>query len=195
MIRDGLVSSKVIGDLLNLSPRRVEQLASARIIPKSARGKYDPVPVVQAYIRYLQQKLAGGGEVIDVSGMKDRLLKAKAEEREAKAEQARITVDIQKGKLMPSDDVIRDWAGRLVEVKGALLELPRRIGFLFSDPKIRDTVEEEVEKTVYEILETYSREGVHTGSMDSGGTGISETARANERKRVVRQKPSADQGV
>lgn len=125
MIREGLVSSKVIGDLLNLTPRRVEQLASARIIPKSARGKYDPVPVVQAYIRYLQQKLAGGGEVIDVSGMKDRLLKAKAEEREAKAEQARITVDIQKGKLMTREDVIRDWAGRLVEVKGAMLELPR----------------------------------------------------------------------
>lgn len=195
MIRDGLVSPKVIGDLLNLSPRRVEQLASARIIPKSARGKYDPVPVVQAYIRYLQQKLAGGGEVIDVSGMKDRLLKAKAEEREAKAEQARITVDIQKGKLMPREDVIRDWAGRLVEVKGAMLELPRRIGFLFSDPQIRDTVEEEVEKTVYEILETYSREGVHTGAMDSGGTGGAETARATERKRLGRQKSSTDQGV
>lgn len=193
MIRDGLVSSKVIGDLLNLTPRRVEQLAQKRIIPKASRGKYDPVPVVQAYIRYLQQQLAGGGEVIDEKEMKDRLLRAKAEEREAKAEQARITVNIQKGQLMPREEVIRDWAGRLVEVKGAMLELPRRIGFLFSDPHVRDTVEEEVEKTVYEILETYSRDGPHT--LGSGGAGGTETTGTSRRERVGGRKQNIDQGV
>lgn len=191
----GLVSTKVVAELLNLSERRIEQLAQKRIIPKAGKGRYDPVPVVQAYIRYLQQKLTGGGDVIDVSELKDRKLKAETEEREAKAERARIVVEIEKGELMKRSDVIREWAGRLVEVKAALLELPQRVSFLFADPDVKNTIEEEVTKTIYEVLEVYSRNGLYTRPVDAGGTRGPKTAGADKRKRVGGQKQSTDEAI
>lgn len=191
----GLVSTKIVAELLNLSERRIEQLAQKRIIPKAGKGKYDPVPVVQAYIRYLQQKLVGGGETIDVSELKDRKLKAETEEREAKAERARIVVEIEKGELVKRKDVIREWIGRLVEVKAAMLELPQRVSFLFSDPDVKNTIEEEVTKTIYEVLEVYSRNGLHTRPVDVGGACGPKTAGANKRKRVGGQKQSTDEAI
>lgn len=47
-----------ISKILDMSPRRVQQLAKAGIIPRSRRGNYDFVPSIQAYIRYLRAELA-----------------------------------------------------------------------------------------------------------------------------------------
>lgn len=45
-----------IADLLMVSERRVQQLAKEGVIPKAERGRYELVPTVQGYIRYLQER-------------------------------------------------------------------------------------------------------------------------------------------
>lgn len=165
----GLYPKKVIADLLNLSERRIEQLVAKRILPKAARGKFDLYQTVKAYCMYMQQKLSGGDEVIDVSEYKDRLLRATTLEAEEKAKLREMARREKEGELMARDEVIAQWAARCVEMKSALLTIPVQVGFRFPDPDIRNDVEEEVEKAIYEILKTYSRDGVGASHVDAGG--------------------------
>ncbi|MEA5034019.1 hypothetical protein [Cloacibacillus evryensis] len=178
VVGGNLYSKKIIAELLNLSERRVEQLAQKKIIPKAERGKYDLGPTVKAYVMYLQQKLTGGGEAIDVSEFKDRLLKAKALEQEAKARLREIMKLEREGKVIDRAEVVEQWAARCVELKSALLSIPMRVGFRFPDPETRLIVEEEMEMAIHEILETYSRNGI--GKMDDGGASGAGTAGENK---------------
>ena len=50
---------KTIASILNLTERRVQQLAHEGIIPKAERGKYDLIGCVRAYIKYLQERAIG----------------------------------------------------------------------------------------------------------------------------------------
>ena len=51
-----------IARLLNITERRVQQLAADRIIPRAQRGQYPLVGAVQGYVRFLQERVEGGGE-------------------------------------------------------------------------------------------------------------------------------------
>lgn len=139
---------------------------------------YDLAPTIQAYIRYLTKKARDNAvEGEDGEELARRRMIAETEEREAKARKAQISVAISEGRLMKRDDVVREWTARVLEVRSALLELPRRVGAQFLDVDTRNTVEEEVERTIYEILERYSRRGISTaGLLDDGGIGSVDTA-------------------
>ena len=51
-----------LAKLLDLTPRRVQQLAKEGVIPKPAtRGQYDIIPSVVAYIRHLRAVASGDG--------------------------------------------------------------------------------------------------------------------------------------
>ena len=81
----GLYSKEIIANLLNLSERRIEQLAKMKIIPKVGRGLFDLGPTVQAYVHYLQGLASGAIKNGEPSELDKRLLEAKVLERESKA--------------------------------------------------------------------------------------------------------------
>lgn len=176
-----LWSKKDIADVLNLSERRVEQLAAKRILPKAARGKFELRQTVKAYCMYMQQAVTGG-ERIDVAKYKDRLLRATALEAEEKAKLREIMRREKEGELMERSEVVAQWTARCIELKAALLAIPVQVGFRFPDPDVRGDVEEEVEKAIYEILAAYSRDGIAAGSVDAGGTSGLEAAPEDERQ-------------
>ena len=87
-----------IAKLLILTPRWVQHLAREGVIPKSERGRYELVPAVQGYIRYLRDR-AIGADLPDGGGdHKIRLLKARADIAEYEAERMA-------GELAPVDEV------------------------------------------------------------------------------------------
>ena len=53
-----------ISKLLDLTPQRVTQLVNEGVIPRKERGRYELVPVVRGYIKYLRER----GLRADVSG-------------------------------------------------------------------------------------------------------------------------------
>lgn len=99
----GLYSTDIIANLLNLSARRVEQLTKKKIIPKAGRGVYDLGQAVQSYIRYLQGLCTGAIKDGDPSELDQRLLEAKVLERESKARQAKYRADAMEQDLRRSD--------------------------------------------------------------------------------------------
>ena len=143
-----------------MGERNVQILAKEKVIPRAKRGRYDLFATAQAYIRHLKDRL--GGKIIEPEqgDLKGRKLKAETEEREAKAALRRIELEEELGKLLRREDVERQWSARLVEFKAAMLELPKRVAFRFTDPDIKMHVEEEVNTHVIEILAKYSRDGI-----------------------------------
>ena len=90
----GLYPKETIANLLNVSERRIEQLAQKKIIPKAGRGVFDLGPTVTAYIRYLQGLCSGAIKTGEPSELDRRLLEARVLERESKARQAKYRADM-----------------------------------------------------------------------------------------------------
>lgn len=157
-----LYSTEEISALLSMTPQWIRKLSKEGVIPQSSRGKFDLFPTIKRYIAYLKESQKEQAGPSDQKKMKARKLKAETEEREARAKLAEIQLDEKAGKLISREDVIREWSGRCVEVKAALLGLPQEIGFLFPDSEYRYMIEERVEQFVYETLERYSRNGIST---------------------------------
>jgi phage terminase Nu1 subunit (DNA packaging protein) len=110
-----------IAKLLDLTPARVTQLVKEGIIPRKERGRYELVPVVRGYIKYLRER----GVRSDVSGddyntHRTRLIKTKADL--AELEKAQI-----EEKLIPADDVEKAWSDVSQNMRQKLLSLPQRI--------------------------------------------------------------------
>ncbi|MBQ7578604.1 MAG: hypothetical protein IJT21_10115 [Synergistaceae bacterium] len=87
-----LASKEAAARLLNITERRLEQLAHKKIIPKVGRGVFDLAPTVNAYVRYLQG-LCAGRINDEPSELDKRLMEAKVLERESKARQAKCRAD------------------------------------------------------------------------------------------------------
>ena len=89
----GLYPKETIANLLNISERRLEQLAKQKIIPKAGRGVFDLGPTVQAYVRYLRGLSSGALKASEPSELDRRLMEARVLERESKARQAKYRAD------------------------------------------------------------------------------------------------------
>lgn len=169
-----LCSTEEISSVLGMTPQWVRKLSKEGVIPQASRGKFDLFSTVKRYIRYLKESQK---ESIpsDQKKMQSRKHTAETEEREARAKLVEMQLHEKAGKLISKEDVIKEWAGRCVEVKAALLGLSQEIGFLFPDSEYRCMIEERVEQFVYETLERYSREGISTPAP----AGLMEPSRAS----------------
>ena len=54
------VPLETICKLLDLTPARISQLTSQGVIPRQERGRYEVVPVVRAYIKFLRERAVRG---------------------------------------------------------------------------------------------------------------------------------------
>lgn len=167
-------STDEVSVLFGMTPQWVRKLSKEGVIPQVSRGKFDLFPTIKRYIAYLKESQKEYIGPSDQKKMKARKLKAETEEREARAKLAEIQLDEKENSMISKEDVIKDWSGRCVEVKAALLGMSQEIGFLFPDSDYRYMIEERVEQLVYETLERYSREGISTPTPK----GFMESARA-----------------
>ena len=57
--KDPTYPVEFFGRLFNLTPRRVQQLASDGVIPKAGHGEYPLLASVQGYVKFLQERVSG----------------------------------------------------------------------------------------------------------------------------------------
>lgn len=162
-------SVDIIAKLLDMTPRRVQQLANEGIIPKPKdRGQYEIIPCVVGYIKHIKGML--NGEAGDLASEKTRLTKAQAEKTEI--ETARL-----KGELVSLADAERGWSALVGAFRAKMLTLPPRASLVVLNKKERE-VERILTDMVYEALAELSNwkpdddEDAETslvpGSSDSG---------------------------
>ena len=71
----------VIAKLLDLTIRRVYQLTNEGVIPRAEKGRYELVPAVQGYIRYLRDRAVGADALPDESARASRASTLKVESK------------------------------------------------------------------------------------------------------------------
>lgn len=102
---------KFLGELFNLSVRRIEQLAAEGHVIRTGRGQYNLLSSVRGYIQYLKE-LAKASE----HGLTEENRKIK--------ELKRMEIE---GKLINADDLKLEFAKLFTDVKERLRGIPTRL--------------------------------------------------------------------
>lgn len=113
------VSQKSLCKALDLTPQRVNQLATEGIVTKVARGKYDLYASTAGYIKYLRTQVEQskqGGEV-----------KKKADEEKAvvQTELLKIELALKQKEAIRTDDVLRILAPVFKSISQTLRGIPK----------------------------------------------------------------------
>ena len=182
-----------ISKLLDLSERRVQQLSREGIIPKAERGRYELVPAVQGYIRYLRDRSLEVGVVsIDVA----RQRKTAAEAELAEIELAKARADV-----VGIEDVAKQWDTILTGVRTRLLAMPTKVAPMVAPETDQSLVKEVIEDAVHTALgELAAGLSDDTGGDAKPDAGVTEQPAKNvaatktKNKRVGRPRKKAKSG-
>lgn len=128
--KQNLQSSAIIGKLFGLGDRRVQQLAKDGVIPAAQTRpyKFDLLPTVQAYIKYLSDK-ANGKETksADTVQAEADKLRAEADLKQSKAKIAEMQLKELEGKMHRSEDVEAMTNDLVYTVRSMIMALPGRL--------------------------------------------------------------------
>lgn len=139
-----------ISKLLNLSQRRVQQLAKDGVIPKADKGKYELVSCVQGYVKYLYDRAFGQNtNQIDSYAEKAGLLKVQKEKAE-------LELAVMKEQYMKIDEIEFIWSNMVVSFRSKILSMPSKLAPMLTNDtsqiaKIKTILEDEVHDALLEM--------------------------------------------
>lgn len=137
-------STDVMAKLLDLTPRRLQQLAAEGVLPKSERGRWPLIGCVQGYVKYLRERsIAGDAAGSDIyTTERARLTKTRADL--AEMERQRLM-----GETILAREVEATWVALLSVMRTRLLgigaKVAPRLKVLTSDAERKDAIDREVE--------------------------------------------------
>lgn len=128
--RTNLQGSAIIAKLFSVTERRVQQLAQEGIIPAAQKKpyKFDLLPTVQAYIKYLSVK-ANSKETKSndtVQAEADKI-RAEADLKQSKAKIAEMQLKELEGNMHRSEDVEAMTTDLVYTIRGMIMALPGRL--------------------------------------------------------------------
>jgi phage terminase Nu1 subunit (DNA packaging protein) len=145
-----LVNVRKLASVLNLTERRVQQLVPEGL-PKEERGKYDLGKCMAWYIRYLQAALEKRAVPMpegDLSGLRDERLRL----TRAEAGLKEIELAKQRGLLVSIEDVEKDLAALIQEVKARIMAVGPRVAADLVGETSRVMVQAKLEKANKDAL-------------------------------------------
>ena len=128
--KQNLQSSTTIGELFDLSERRVQQLAKEGVLPAASTRpyKFDLFLTVKAYIRYLSDKANGKeAKTADTAKAEADKLRAEADLKQSKAKIAEMQLKELEGKMHRSEDVEAMTNDLVYAIRSMIMALPGRL--------------------------------------------------------------------
>ena len=128
-----LVDSKTIAALFELTPRRIQQLTKEGIITATKEGnanRYDLLPTIQKYIRYLTAKANGREPSKKDAEIEGRRLEAEADLKRSKADIAALQLKELEGTMHRSEDVEAVMTDLVYSIRSMLVALPGRLAWM-----------------------------------------------------------------
>ena len=128
--KQNLQGSAIIAKLFGVTDRRVQQLAKDGVIPAASVRpyKFDLLPTVQAYIRYLSDKANGKeSKSADTVQAEADKLRAEADLTQSKAKIAEMQLKELEGKMHRSEDVEAVMNDLVYTVRSMIMALPGRL--------------------------------------------------------------------
>lgn len=147
---ENLQTAQVIAKLFGVSTRRVEQLKTEGIIHGKGRPtKYDLLPTIQSYIKYLSDKAHGREQKQEAANLETEKLEAEVRIKKAKAEMAEQELKELKGELHRSSDVEEIITNHVIMLRSAMRALPGRLAVdlagTHTAPEQADRVKREID--------------------------------------------------
>lgn len=143
-----------IAKLFGISTRRVEQLKTEGIIEGTGKPtKYDLVPTVQAYIRYLSDKANGREKKKTVEELEEAKLRAEVDIKEAKAEAAKLELAELQGTMHRADDVEEITTDHVLFLRSMLMAMPGKLAVDLAGTHTAPEQADRVKREVYYLLE------------------------------------------
>lgn len=146
---------KTLSELLNLSARRLQQLAHEGVVTKLSRGQYDLARSVQGYVSYLNAQIpnkVNSEETTDVRALTNA---SRAKLVTEKAIMAKMDRREMEKSLLEASEVKRDAATSAVNVRQAMMSLPDSLSPLLvqmSDAReIRSLLRREVTQSLTDV--------------------------------------------
>ena len=136
---------EIVAELLDLTPRRVYQLTKEGIIPKASRGRYELVPAVRGYIKYLRDRAINADVKDGDTDHRKRLTKARADIAEKEAERLA-------GNLVPVDRAEQVWTDAVANFRQRTLAVAHKAAPMVA-------VEEDIDQC-HEIIEAHLHEAL-----------------------------------
>ena len=154
---ENLQTSQVIAKIFGVSTRRVEQLKTEGVIKGQGKPtKYDLLPTIQAYIRYLSDKANGREKKETDSQLETEKLTAEKRIKMAKAEMAELELKELKGDLHRSSDVEAITTDHVMAVRSMLMALPGKLAVDLATLQTAPEAAERLKQEVYAVLQQLS---------------------------------------
>jgi len=175
MSANNTVPLETISRLLDVSPRRVNQLTKEGILPKTERGRYELVPVVRAYIKFLRNKAVNSdvGEG-DYSSFRTKKMKADSELAEMEVRKAL-------NNFIDKDLILKGWTEIVGAMKSKLIAIPSIIAPQLAVEAEVGTIRQILSNQINECLEELSNYDPKqlTSSNDTNNAELKSTTKTN----------------
>ena len=145
---ENLQSTQVIAKIFGVSTRRVEQLKTEGVIKGHGKPtKYDLLPTIQAYIRYLSDKANGREKKETTAELEEAKLRAEVDIKEAQMELKEL-----QGKMHRAEDVEAIMTDHVLFLRSMLMAMPGKLAVDLSGTHTAPEQAERVKKEIYYIL-------------------------------------------
>lgn len=152
-----LQSTQTIAKVFQVSVRRVEQLKAEGIIVGQGRPtKYDFIPAVMAYIKYLADKAYGREKKENMEELEEDKLRAEVELKKAKAKKAEMELKELQGKLHRAEDVEAIMTDHVLYLRSLLMSMPGRLAVDLAGEHTAPEQAQRVKEEVYFVLNSLS---------------------------------------
>lgn len=152
------VDVKRLAEMMNITPRRVQQMAQNEGLPRAGKGKYDAGKCLLWYVRYLQNALekkslpVGDGKYSALGDEKARSIRADAELKE-------MELAAKRKELVRVSDVAKIVVEIVTMTKARIMALPPRIAADTTGEQSRTMVQAKVEKSLTDALNHLADDG------------------------------------
>lgn len=152
-----LQTTQFIAKIFGVSTRRVEQLKTEGIIKGQGKPtKYDLLPTIQAYIRYLSDKANGREKKQTDAELETQKLEAESRYKKAKADMAELELKELKGELHRASDVEAITTDHVMFLRSMLMALPGKVAMDMAAIQTAPEAAERMKQEVYSILDRLS---------------------------------------
>ena len=150
----------MIAELFGLTTRRINQLTNEGVLSAEkvkGNNEYDMAATVRQYVKYLDDKLKGRGDLeANEKETEQRLNKAEMEFKEAKAKTAQIKLAELRGQMHRSEDVEALMSDFIMKVRSAFTSFPPRLAVDVSKAKSAAEANKIIKAETNRVLEELS---------------------------------------
>ncbi len=152
---ENLQSTQVIAKIFGVSTRRVEQLKTEGVIKGQGKPtKYDLLPTIQAYIKYLSDKANGREKKETDAQLETEKLTAEKRIKMAKAEMAELELKEMRGELHRASDVEAITTDHVLYLRSMLMALPGKLAVDVAAINSASECADRIKREIYAVLDS-----------------------------------------